>query len=102
MLHKTKCRRYKIVETWLNFSKMKFIFFLAVYLVGDILAIGDISKELKRNRSKRDLIYWNRQSNSVLKYTYKRKLRVIENADDANDIMKQIQRYLKIKNEIES
>ena len=81
---------------------MKFIFFLAVYLVGDILAIGDISKELKRNRSKRDLIYWNRQSNSVLKYTYKRKLRVIENADDANDIMKQIQRYLKIKNEIES
>lgn len=91
--------KYKSAETFLNFSKMKFIFILAVYLLAGIYAIDDASAQIKRKRSKRDLIYWNRHSNSVLKYTYKRNLRAIENKDDANDIMEQIRRHLMLQSE---
>ena len=90
--------KYKSVETFLNFSTMKIIFILAVCLLAGILAVGDGAAQVKRNRSKRDLIYWNRHSNSVLKYTYKRNLRAIENKDDANNIMEQIRRHLMLKN----
>ena len=64
--------KYKSVETFLNFSTMKIIFILAVCLLAGILAVGDGAAQVKRKRSKRDLIYWNRHSNSVLKYTYSR------------------------------
>ena len=90
--------KYKSVEIFLNFSKMKIIFILAVCLLAGILAVGDGAAQVKRKRSKRDLIYWNRHSNSVLKYTYKRNLRAIENKDDGNNIMEQIRRHLMLKN----
>lgn len=90
--------KYKSVETFLNFSTMKIIFILAVCLLAGILAVGDGAAQVKRKRSKRDLIYWNRHSNSVLKYTYKRNLRAIENKDDGNSIMEQIRRHLMLKN----
>ena len=90
--------KYKSVETFLNFSTMKIIFILAVCLLAGILAVGDGAAQVKRKRSKRDLIYWNRHSNSVLKYTYKRNLRAIENKDDGNNIMEQIRRHLMLKN----
>ena len=88
---------YKNAGKFLNFSKMKIIFILAVCLLAGILSVGD-GAQVKRKRSKRDLIYWNRHSNSVLKYTYKRNLRAIENKDDANNIMEQIRRHLMLKN----
>ena len=90
--------KYKSVEIFLNFSKMKIIFILAVCLLAGILAVGDGAAQVKRKRSKRDLIYWNRHSNSVLKYTYKRNLRAIENKDDGNKILEQIRRHLMLKN----
>ena len=70
---------------------------MAVCLLAGTLSVGD-GAQVKRKRSKRDLIYWNRHSNSVLKYTYKRNLRAIENKDDANNIMEQIRRHLMLKN----
>ena len=89
--------KYKSIGIFLNFSKMKIIFILAVCLLAGTLSVGD-GAQVKRKRSKRDLIYWNRHSNSVLKYTYKRNLRAIENKDDANNIMEQIRRHLMLKN----
>jgi len=90
--------QYKSVETFSNFSTMKIFFIFAVYLLAGVLAFDDASKLIKRKRSKRDLIYWNRHSNSVLKYTYKRNIQAIENKTDANDIMEQIRRHLMLIN----
>ena len=90
--------QYKSAETFSNFSTMKIFSIFAVSLLAGVLAFDDASKLTKRKRSKRDLIYWNRHSNSVLKYTYKRNIQAIENKNDANDIMEQIRRYLMLKN----
>ena len=74
---------------------MRIIFILTVCLFGNIFAFNHSSQEMNKTRSKRDLIYWNRASNGVLKYAYKRQLRAIENKDEASDIMDQIRRHLK-------